>query len=48
MTNEDAIKRLKEKNNILELENEKLKIMNAKQEQVIKSIYETLKKNVLL
>jgi len=48
MTIEDAMKTLKDKNNILELENEKLKIMNAKQEQVIESIYETLKTNVLL
>ena len=48
MTSEDIIKVLIEKNNILEQENEKLKIMNAKQEQVIKSIYETLKRNALL
>jgi len=48
MANDDILKRLKERNSGLELENEKLKIMNEKQEQIIKSIYETLKTNVLL
>lgn len=39
MTNEDNIKNLKEKNHLLEIENEKLKILNIKQEKVIKNIY---------
>ncbi|WP_258881119.1 hypothetical protein [Clostridium tagluense] len=39
---------LKEKNIILELENEKLKIMNANQEEIIKNIHETLKMSALL
>ncbi|MBW9157216.1 hypothetical protein [Clostridium tagluense] len=43
MINEDIVKRLKEDNYSLELENEKLKIMNAKQEKVIKNIHATLR-----
>jgi hypothetical protein len=39
MANEDNIKKLKEKNHLLEIENEKLKILNIKQEKVIKNIY---------
>lgn len=39
MTLEDNIKNLKEKNYLLEIENEKLKILNIKQEEVIKKIY---------
>jgi len=48
MENIDVRKGLKEKCNILELENEKLKIINAKQESVIKNIYKILKANALL
>ncbi|MCB2310611.1 hypothetical protein LGL55_05675 [Clostridium tagluense] len=43
MINEDTIERLKEKNYSLKLENEKLKIMNAKQEKVIKNIHAILR-----
>lgn len=38
MTDKDAIKKLKEKNYLLELENEKLKIIIVRQEKVIKNI----------
>lgn len=44
MTIKDAVKKI----NKLELENEKLKIINEKQEKVIESISQTLKASALL
>lgn len=48
MTDGDAIKKLREKNYLLEVENKKLKITLDKQEEVIKKIHIILKASVLL
>jgi len=45
MKNDKIIKGLKEKIYLLELENEKLKIMNGAQEKVIKNIHIILEAN---
>lgn len=48
MTNgEYNVNKLKEKIRLLEVENEKLKILNMNQEEVIKSIHMILKANAL-
>ena len=47
MKDEDAIKKLKEKNYLLELENEKLKIIIVRQEKVIANIHIILNANIL-
>lgn len=48
MIKENAMEKLKQKSTILELENERLKIMNIKQEEVIKNIYNILMASALL
>lgn len=48
MIDGDIVKKLKEKNYLLEVENEKLKIMITKQEEAIKKIHIILKASALL
>ena len=48
MIKDEIIKKLEEKNYLLEVENEKLKTLNVIQEKVIKNIHVILQRNALL